>query len=187
VRHRRLAVGHVRAGLAQPVARLASELDPDDRVVGAVADGHREAGGIAELEAVDGRDEAAQRHDPRRPRATGAETERVRHHAPLREAAQHRPPVRDVVAREQVVEPAARQLEGRPEGLAVREADLPHDVPVRSARRQRQRPPGGGAEQAPIGIEQVEQREEVVLVGAAAVEEDERAVGVPVRGADAVG
>ena len=73
------------------------------------------------------------------------------------------------------------------ERVAVREADPPHDVPVRPARRQRQRPPRGGAEQAPLGVEHVEQREEVVLVGAAAVEEDERALGIPVRGPDAFG
>ena len=115
------------------------------------------------------------------------EPERVGHHRALREAAQDRALVRDAVRGEQVVEPAAGQRVGRLERLAVREADPPHDVPVRPARRQRQRPARGGAEQAPLGVEHVEQREQVVLVGAAAVEQDERALGVAVGGPDALG
>ena len=43
VRHRRLAVGHVGAGGREPVARVAPEVDGDDRVVDAVADRHRQA------------------------------------------------------------------------------------------------------------------------------------------------
>ena len=56
----------------------------------------------------------------------------------------------------------------------VRIADPRHDVPVRAARRQRQRPTGAVPVQPPPGVEHVEQRKEIVLVGAAAVEEDER-------------
>ena len=57
----------------------------------------------------------------------------------------------------------------------VRIADPRHDVPVRAARRQRQRPARAVSVQPPLGIEHVEQRKEIVLVGAAAVEEHERA------------
>ena len=46
VRHRRLAVGHVGARLGEPVARVAPELDRDHGVVGAVADRHRQPGGL---------------------------------------------------------------------------------------------------------------------------------------------
>src|SRR3712207_8996901 len=50
-----------------------------DRVVAPVADRHRQTLGRAEVdvEAVDGRDEAAQRQDPRGPRPAGAQAERV--------------------------------------------------------------------------------------------------------------
>ena len=49
-------------------------------------------------------------------------------------------------------------------------------VPVASARRQVERPAGGHAEQAPLGVEEIQEREEVVLVRPPAVEEDERSV-----------
>ena len=55
---------------------------------------------------------------------------------------------------------------------------------MRAAGRQLERPPGSGAEQPPLGIERVEQRVQVVLVGPAPVEEDERAVGLAGGGAD---
>jgi len=58
-------------------------------------------------------------------------------------------------------------------------AELPERVPVLSPRRQRERPARSHAVQATLRVERVEQREEVVLVGAAPVEEDERAVRVP--------
>jgi hypothetical protein len=47
---------------------------------------------------------------------------------------------------------------------------------VRAARRQRERPARRDAEQPPLRIEDVEEREQVELVGAAAVEEDEQAL-----------
>ncbi len=61
------------------------------------------------------------------------------------------------------------------EGRHVRIADPRHDVPVRAARRQRQRAARAVPVQPPLGIQHVEQRKEIVLVGAAAVEEHERA------------
>jgi hypothetical protein len=49
---------------------------------------------------------------------------------------------------------------------------------VRSARRQGERAARGGAEQAPLRVEHVEEREQIVFVSAAPVEEHERALGV---------
>ena len=51
-----------------------------------------------------------------------------------------------------------------------------HGVPVRTARRQRQRAARRDAEQPLLRVEDVEEREEVVLVGAAPVEQDEQAL-----------
>jgi hypothetical protein len=45
---------------------------------------------------------------------------------------------------------------------------------MRSAGRQRERRARGDDEQAPLRVEHVRQREQVVLVGAAAVQEDEQ-------------
>jgi hypothetical protein len=55
---------------------------------------------------------------------------------------------------------------------------------VLAAGRQLERRPRSGAEEPPLGIERVEQRVQVVLVGPAPVEEDERAVGLAGSGAD---
>jgi DNA-binding MarR family transcriptional regulator len=49
---------------------------------------------------------------------------------------------------------------------------------VRAAGRQRERAARGSAEQAALGVEQVEQGKQVVLVDTAAVEEDQRPLGV---------
>jgi hypothetical protein len=104
----------------------------------------------------------------------------------LREPAEHGPGGLYVVAGEQVVEPAARLGVRRQEGVPVREADLAHDVPVRPARRKRQRTARRCPEEAPVGVEDVEQREEVVLVGAAAVQEDQRALWLGAGRTDAL-
>ena len=50
---------------------------------------------------------------------------------------------------------------------------------MRAARRQREGPARCVAVQAAFGVEHVEQREEIVFVGAAAVEEHERALRIP--------
>ena len=170
VRHGRLAVGHVGAGFNQPIPRLAAELDADHRVVDAMADRHRQAGHVAKLESLHLGDEAAEGDQPGEPRATGTEAQRVGHRGALREAAEDGALRRDAVLGEQAVEPAAGERIGRVEGLGVGGADLPDHVPVRAARRQRQGPARRRAEQPPVRIELVEQREQVVLVGAAAVE-----------------
>ena len=54
--------------------------------------------------------------------------------------------------------------------------DPAEPVPVRASGRQRERPARRDAEQPPLGVERVEERVEVVLVGAAAVQEDERSL-----------
>ena len=75
---------------------------------------------------------------------------------------------------------------GGAERLGVREADPLHHVPVPPAGRQAQRPPGRDAQQPPLGVEQVKQPEEVVLVRRAPVHQHERALGLARRGAYAV-
>jgi hypothetical protein len=75
---------------------------------------------------------------------------------------------------EEPVQPGPDLVVRREERLAIGEADLLKLVPVRSAGRERERPAGGDAEQATLGIEEVEQRIEVVFVRATAMEEDER-------------
>ena len=47
---------------------------------------------------------------------------------------------------------------------------------MRAARRQRERAARGDAEQPPFGVERVEERMQVVFVGPAAVQEDERSL-----------
>ena len=56
-----------------------------------------------------------------------------------------------------------------------------------AAGREREGRPRRGAEQAPLRVELVEQREQVVLVGAAAVEEDERPLGIAVGRPESLG
>ena len=85
---------------------------------------------------------------------------------------------RDPVLGEHVVEPGRELRIGGLERLGVGIADPPDDVPVRAARRQRQRAARGRPEQAPLGVEHVKEREQVPLVGAAPVKEDERSLGV---------
>jgi hypothetical protein len=94
--------------------------------------------------------------------------------------------VRDAVLGEQPVQPGAAGRVGRAERVGVRVADLADHVPVGAAGRQGERPARRDAQQPPLGIELVEQREQVVLGGAAAVEEDKSALGVGGGRTDAV-
>jgi hypothetical protein len=57
---------------------------------------------------------------------------------------------------------------------------------VEAAGRQLQRAARAGADQPAAGIERVEQREQVLLAGAAAVHQHERALGVACGRAEAV-
>ena len=172
VRQRVLAVEDARAGRLEQRPRLAAEVDRDDVVVGAVADRDRVAVEVreVELEAVHPRHEARERDDRRRPlRRPAAEAERPAHHRSLGEAAEDERLL-------QAVEPAGQELEARPERLGVGRRDPREPVPVRAARRQRERAARRDAEQPPLRIERVEERVEVVLVGAAPVQEDERSL-----------
>ena len=74
----------------------------------------------------------------------------------------------------EVVEPARRERERLGERAGIRVADLLDGVPVRAAGRKVQWAARRHAEHSSLGVEQIEQREEVALVGAAAVEEDEQ-------------
>jgi len=174
VRERVLAIEHVRARLLEQRARLTAELDRDHRIEGAVSDRDgRQRRVEVELEAFDGRHEAVEGDDPRGPRAAASESERVAHHGTLREAAEDRP----LVGQVEPVEPRRDALVRRQEGIRVRKPNLADRVPVCAARRKNERPARRDPEQAPLGIERVEQWDEVVLVRAAAMEEDERALG----------
>src|SRR5262249_20780268 len=160
--------------------RAAAPLDADHVVERPVADRDRgERRRQVQRQPLHARDEGAQRNQPRRPRPPGAEPERVRHHPALREAAQHDPLEPDPLLRDEGVQPLGRRRVAREERLRLRRPDPPEHVPVRAAGRQRERPARRGADQPPLRIEGVEQREEVELVRAAPVEEDERPLGRP--------
>ena len=174
-----LAVGDVDPGAGQPLVRRAREVDGDHRVAAAVGDVDRQPGAIeVGLPAVDGRDEPAQRDDPGRRWATIAEPERVRHDRALGEAADDGALPRHAGGLVDALQEAVEQRVGLRERLRVGEAHARHDVPVAAARRQEQRPAGRHADEPALGIEHVEERGEVVLVGAAAVQEHERALGL---------
>ena len=184
VADRRFGVGDVRPGGRQSVTGGAAVVDRDHRVERAVGDRHREPveAGEIELEPVHGRHESRQRHQSRRPLlGRPAEAEGVAHHRSLREPAEHE---RLLEAVEQLGEPR----EARPERLRLGRGDPAEPVPVPASRRQRQRAAGGEAPQAALRVERVEQGIEVVLVGAAPMEEDERsgrlALGRPLEGVD---
>ena len=162
--------GRRRLRLERP-PRLAAPVDRDHRVERAVRDRDRVAleSGEIELEALDPRYEARERDDRRGALLrSAAEPQSPAHRRPLREAAE------DERAR-QPVEQLRELLEAAPERLGVGRRDPAEPVPVRAARRQRPRPAWRHAQQPAFRVELVEEREEVVLVGAAAVEQDEGA------------
>ena len=59
--------------------------------------------------------------------------------------------------------------------------DHARGVPVKSPRREREWPLGRESDEAPGGVELVEQRQEVELVGPAAVQQHERALRLAAR------
>ena len=85
------------------------------------------------------------------------------------------------------VEERAERVVARVERVVVGVADARHDVPVPPARRELQRPARRDADEPPVGVEHVEERQQVVLVGAAAVQQDERARRLARGGPDDVG
>ncbi len=159
-----------------------TELDRDDGVVGAVCHGDRVAAETCqiELEALRLGHEARQSHDCRRARPARAEAEGPAHHGTLREAAEHD----TLQGHRERVEEGGRALERGEERFGVGCGDAAEAVPVRPARRQRQRCPWRDPEQPPLRIEDVEQGEEVVLVRPPAVQEHERPRRLAGRGAD---
>ena len=104
----------------------------------------------------------------------GPECERVRHHGALREASDHGPLPRHADILGEGLEPCGQHPEGLHERVPVRESDALDDVPVMAARRQGERPARSCAHQAALGVELVEQREQVRLVDTAAVQQHER-------------
>ena len=183
-----LAVEDVRPGLLETLFRRAAPLDSDDRVVDAVADrNRRQRRREVDLEPFDLGEEAAERENPRRPGTTRAEPERVAHHRALREPAEHGSLRRDPGLGRESVEELGRELIGGQKAVRRRIAELAELVPVRTSRWQRERPARSHADEAPLRVERFQQREEVVLVGAASVKEDERAFGLTFGGTGSVG
>ena len=124
--------------------------------------------------------------NPRRPGPIRAEPEGVAHHRALREPAEHGSLRRDSGLGHQAVEELRREPVGRQEAFGRRIAELGELVPVRASRRQRERPARRHADEASLRVERVEQREEVVLVGAASVEEDQCPVRLSLGGAGSI-
>ena len=77
------------------------------------------------------------------------------------------------------VEPLGGERERLGEGRRVRVADLVDRVPVGASGRQVERAARSHAQQPASRVEMVEKREQVALVGAAAVEEHEQPVRIP--------
>ncbi len=171
MRERVLAVDHRRTRILEQLPSLPPELDRDDRVERPVADRDRRDLGQVELEPVDGRDEAGERDQCGRARPSLSEAEGVGHHGALREAAEHGSIVPDSALFQEAVQPGADVPVGRLERLAIGIPHLPERVPVRPARRERERAARRHAEEPLLRIEEVEQRIEIELVGAAPMEE----------------
>ena len=140
-----------------------------------------------EVEPIHLGDEPAHREQPGGRGTAGRQRQRIRHHRALREASDHGSRPRHAGLLGEGIEPRRERLVCLHERVPVRVADALDDVPVKSARRQRQRPARGRAHQAALGVERVEQREQVRLVHSAAVQQHQRAVGLPGRRADAMG
>ena len=99
----------------------------------------------------------------------------MRHHRSLGEAAEHNALREDAGLGERRLEPCGDLGEGRQERVGIRESDLPHRVPVRAAGWECQRASREEPDQALLRVEEVEEGQEVELVGAASVEQDESA------------
>jgi hypothetical protein len=134
-------------------------------------DGKTGSVGQIDVEPFDGRDEAAHRKDACRLRAPRSERQRVAHHSTLREASDHGPVDGYPALLEQPIKPFRQNGEGLVEGLLVREPDAIELVPVPSSGREVQQSPRRDPQQLPLGIEHVEQREEVLLTRSPAVKE----------------
>ena len=175
--HLRLAVEDFRAGGFEHLPRLAAPLDADHRIQRAVADrDRRQRRRQVELEPLDGRDERAEHGERRRSRPPAAQAQRIRHHAALREPAQHQPVVPETVLRQEAVQPLRCRRVAQIERRRLGRADPTERVPVRAAGRQRQRPARRRADETALRVQRIEQGKEIVLVRAAPVEQDQRAL-----------
>ena len=176
-------VGDVEPAGGQQLTGRPCELDIHHRVAAAVCDEHARVALQVRLPAVDRGDEAAEGHDPRGRRTVRAEAERVAHDRAHREPAEDRVLGRRSGALPRLVVEAGELGVGGLEGVLVGEADARHDVPVLAGpARDLQRPAGGDDVQPALRVQDVGEPEQVVLVGAAAVVEDEQALGRAVRG-----
>ena len=123
VRHRRLAVGHVRAGLREPRRARRARTRPRSRGRAcrgrSPRAGRRPCARSSSKPSTSGMKPLSAMIPAGRGRP-GAEPERVRHHRALREAAEHRALGRDAVLGEHAVEPAGELRVGGVEGLADR-------------------------------------------------------------------
>jgi hypothetical protein len=87
---------------------------------------------------------------------------------------------------EEAVEPGADVRVRVEKGLSIGKSDLPQRVPMSSTGREGERPTRRDTQEPSLRIEVIEERKEVVLVRAAAVEEDERARRLVRRRTDSV-
>src|SRR5436305_4198377 len=182
----RLAVGEVEPTGFDQLAGAVGELDPDHRVVAAVADEDAGAGAIGEarLPALDRRHEAAEGEDPRRRRPLGVQPRRVAHHRPHREAAEHGPLRRDPSLLPEPVVEIGQGGAGGLEALRIGMADPRHQIPVVAGRSGKlQRRPRRHHLKSLLRIEEVGEADQVALVGAAAVVEDQQSLRVAGGGA----
>ena len=138
----------------------------------------------AGLPVLDRGNEAAEGEHPGDRRPLPAQRHRVAHHRAHREAAQHRSRWGDAQSPPRVgraAAPAPRRAAC--EGLAVGIADALHQVPVVAGRAVEQQRRARGDHPQPLPrIEQIGEPEQVALVGAASVVEDEQALRLSRRG-----
>ena len=135
------------------------------------------------LPALDRGHEAGEGEDPRRCRPVRPEAERVAHHRAHREAAEDGGPGATPVRSQCSSWKSASRAVGGVERDGIRVADARHDVPVMARPAgERQRPARGHDVQAALGIEHVGETEQIVLVGAAAVVQDQQPLGLAGRG-----
>ena len=138
--------------------------------------------GQCRLPPLHGRDEAREREDARRRRSFAREPERVAHHRAHREPAEDGALRADAGVSPKLVVEGGELGEGGVKALRIGVADTGNDVPV-VARQAGERQRGARRDdvQAALRVERVGEAEQVVLVGAAAVVEDEQAVELPGR------
>ena len=99
----------------------------------------------------------------------------------LRETPEDRPLRGDARVGCERVEPLGGERQGLGKGLRIRVADLVDRVPVGAAGRQVERAARSHTQQPASRVEMIEEREQVALVGAAAVEEHEQSRPDPRR------